>query len=251
MDNTQEVILGEGIELEEIISLIQISEKLEVINISFQILANICVILGAIFAVYQYIKQKKLVRISNAIDLAKYFATDIIDRACLVYAVFCDNEEIMDIIAKHSKKIEQAQYFNKEEYESIFTEEERKKYDQFIRENIHISKDKAVPLSDIMQDTINELEHCCISFNTGLAEEKAVYQSMHQVIFNLFPCVYPWIGSINKNNVDLFYTNLCELYVRWSKIRKKSLKREEKIKRKLEKMEKNRSKIGTVRSPKI
>lgn len=216
-----------------------------------QIISSVFVITGAVFAVIQYKKQRKLTRISNAIDLAKYFATDIIDRACLVYAVFRDDKEIMAIIDKHLEEIQDAKYINSNEYEQIFSQEEREKYDKFLDKKIKISEDKVIELSDILQDTINELEHCSISFNTGLAEEKAVYQSMHQVILNLFPCAYPWIGSINQNGVDLYYTNLSELYARWTQIRKKALKKEAKASKKLEKYRKNYNNSGKIKSPKV
>lgn len=223
------VILSEEISVEQLVNLMEKVQTLELSNVVMQIVANVFVVIGAIFAVYQYIKQKKLTRVSNAIDLAKYFATNIVDRACLVYSVFCDNKEILSIILEHSQEIRCARDFNKKEYEKIFTEEERKKYSEFIKKRIKISGDRTIAISDIMQDAINELEHCCINFNVGLAEDKAVYQSMHQVIFNLFPCVYPWISSINESSVDLFYTNLCELFVRWNQIREKSLRKKREL----------------------
>ena len=215
------------------------------------IIANAFVIFGAIFAIYQYIKQKKLTKISNAIDLAKYFATDIIDRACLVYSVFRDNPEMMRIIDSHMDQIKNAKYFNAKEYESIFSEKDRNTYKQFLGGEIKLSNGKSIALSQILQDVINELEHCCISFNTGLAEEKAVYQSMHQVILHLFPCAYPWIGSININGVDLYYTNLCELYRRWNKIREKSLKKEAKAAKRLERYQQIWNNSGKLKMPKV
>ena len=224
---------------------------MEDISTVVQIIANLFVIFGAIFAIYQYRKQKKLTRISNAINLAKYFASKIMDRACFVYAMFRENDEIMSIIQRHEGEIKNACYFNTEEYESIFSEEERQKYKEFISSEINISGGRTISISAVLQEAINELEHCCINFNTGIAEEKAVYQSMHQVILNLFPCAYPWIGSLNQNGVDLYYTNLCELYQRWNQIREKALKREAKANRKLKKYQQNCSKIGRVKSPKI
>lgn len=215
------------------------------------IFANIIVMGGGIFAVYQYRKQKKLTRISNAIDIAKYFSTNIVDKACLVYTIFCGCSEIMDIINKHETEIKNAKYFNQNEYNTIFEEKERRLYKVFLMSSVKIDENNQIVVSEILQDVINQLEHCSISFNSGLAEDTAVYQSMHQVIFQLFPCVYPWIGDINKSSVDLYYTNLCELYVRWNKIREKAIYKENKAMKKLENYRKKQENTGRVMTPKI
>lgn len=157
----------------------------------------------------------------------------------------------MCMIKKHENEIRNARCFNTKEYQSIFSKEEQKKYQDFILQRIPIEEKKEISLSDMLQDVINELEHCSISFNSGLADDRAVYQSMHQVIFKLFPCVYPWIGFINNNGVDLYYTNLCELYVRWNQIRKKALRKELKANRKLARVEQNYRNSGKVKTPKI
>lgn len=224
---------------------------IERINLVVQIVANIFVVLGALFAIFQYRKQKKLTKIKNAIELAKYFANKIIDRASLVYSIFRDDKEIMEIIDRHIEEIQNAEYFNINEYMQIFNQEERDKYSEFLNTPIRISDNKFICLCDVLQDVINELEHCSINFNTGIADDKAVYQSMHQVILNLFPCAYPWIGSINESGVDLYYTNLCELYTRWNEIRKKSLRKEEKARKRLEKCKNNYSSCGKVKKPKV
>ncbi len=215
------------------------------------IVADLAVILGGIFALYQYCKQKKLNRISDAIDIAKYFATDLVDVSGYICALFHGDNCIHGIIEKHLEDIKNAKYFTKQKYFNMFTEEERKKYDDFLKTKISRGGDKYVYLGRMIQDVANELEHCSIRFNSGLADDKAVYQSMHQVIFELFPYMYPFISRINENTTDQYYTNLCELYLRWNKIREKSIRKETREQRKLQRYTERHSRKGAVRTPKI
>ncbi|MBD5509966.1 MAG: DUF4760 domain-containing protein [Lachnospiraceae bacterium] len=216
-----------------------------------KITADLAVILGGLFALYQYCKQKKLNRIRDAIDIAKYFATDIVDMAGFICAMFHGDSCIHGIIEKHLEDIKNAKYFTRQKYFDMFTDEERKMYDDFLKTKIDIGGGKHVHLGRMIQDVTNELEHCSIRFNSGLADDKAVYQSMHQVIFELFPCIYPYISRINENTTDQYYTNLCELYLRWNKIREKSIKKETKEQRKLQRYTERHSRKGAVRTPKI
>lgn len=215
------------------------------------IAADLAVILGGIFALYQYCKQKKLNRISDAIDIAKYFATDLVDMSGFICALFHGNSCIHDIIEKHLEDIKNAKYFTRQKYFDMFTEDERKMYDDFLKMQIHIGGERHVHLGKMIQDIANELEHCSIRFNSGLADDKAVYQSMHQVIFELFPYMYPYICRINENAADQYYTNLCELYIRWNGIREESIRKESKEQRKLQRYTERHSRKGAIKTPKI
>lgn len=224
---------------------------METVNYIFQIAANIFVIFGAIFAIYQYSKQKKLTKIDNAIAISKYFATNMLHKVELVYSVFVSEPKIMGIIKKHEPEIQAATDFTKEEYERIFSETERDTYNDFIEGAISLPNGKKIPIEQLMGDVMNEFEHCCTSFNTGLAEDTAVYQSLHQIILSIFPCFYPHICSINEDPIDQYFTNLSELYIRWNSIKEKALKKQAKSNAKIQKMKNKSKNSGQVKRPKV
>jgi len=224
---------------------------MEDVSYVVQIITNIFLIVGTFFAVFQYKKQKKLAKIDNAIGLSKYFATKMINKIEFLYSVFLSKPDIMDIIKKHTEEIENASDFTKVECDSIFTEDEKQKYSDFIKTVIPLGNAKKITVERLMNDVMNEFEHCSMSFNTGIAEDTAVYQSMHQVIFNIFPCFYPYICSINGEPIDKYYTHLCELYARWNRIKQKAIKKQTKANKKVEKCKRKNKNVGQIKRPKV
>ena len=224
---------------------------MENVNLILAILSNLAIVSSAAFAVIQYLKQRRLTRVSNAIEIAKHFANEMVDLCGLVVAVMYGDSEIKNIIEKHKGEIENVTLFNKIECKRIFSDREMEKYNAFIDRAIIIGEKGNVKLGNVMQDVLNQLEHCGISFNSGIADEMAVYQSLHQTIFLLMPCTYPWIASINDSVIDKYYTNLCSLYVRWNRIKKKAIKKSEKAKRRAEKYNSQYNKIGQIKPTKV
>ncbi len=69
-------------------------------------------------------------------------------------------------------------------------------------------------LNDI-SDLLNSLE--CFSMNCmyGVADEKLLYQSLHQTFLSTVWSLYPFISGVNKSNEDKYYTNLISLFELW------------------------------------
>ena len=74
---------------------------MENVNLILAILSNLAIVSSAAFAVIQYLKQRRLTRVSNAIEIAKHFANEMVDLCGLVVAVMYGDSEIKNIIEKH------------------------------------------------------------------------------------------------------------------------------------------------------
>jgi len=71
--------------------------------------------------------------------------------------------------------------------------------------------------TDITLRTLNKCEYFAMSFNVNLADDKVVYQSLHQVLLRVIRLLYPMICDFNKNTIaDHYYDNVIQLYNRWS-----------------------------------
>lgn len=70
--------------------------------------------------------------------------------------------------------------------------------------------------NDIMNETLNTLEYFCMYLNTKIADEDTIYQSLHQSFLSVIKVVYFRIASRNITGKDKYYTNIIELYNRWS-----------------------------------
>jgi len=63
---------------------------------------------------------------------------------------------------------------------------------------------------------LNQLEYFCMNFNSGIANEKIIYQSLHQTFLSTIKLLYFKISIINITGKDKYYTNIISLYNEWS-----------------------------------
>lgn len=70
-------------------------------------------------------------------------------------------------------------------------------------------------MSRLVTDSLNKLECFCMLFNYKIADEKVIYQSVHQVFLNTIKSLYINIARINKTPSDKYYTNIIELFNKW------------------------------------
>lgn len=73
----------------------------------------------------------------------------------------------------------------------------------------------------------NKLEYFGICFNSGIADEDTVYQSLHNVFFQCVYMLYPFIFANNTSESDRLFSNVSRLYIKW-KERYENLVNEEK-----------------------
>lgn len=68
----------------------------------------------------------------------------------------------------------------------------------------------------IVTETLNNLECFSMYFNYGIADEKTVYQSLHQTFRSTIKLLYLKISQTNKDGKDKYYTNTIELFNKWN-----------------------------------
>lgn len=61
----------------------------------------------------------------------------------------------------------------------------------------------------------NKLEYFGIYFNSGIADEDTVYQSLHKVFFQCVHMLYPFIFANNTSESDRLFENMSSLYISW------------------------------------
>lgn len=63
---------------------------------------------------------------------------------------------------------------------------------------------------------LNKLEYIAMNFVSDIADDKIVYNSLHQLFFSYVELNYFYIANLNSNGKkDKFYMNIIELYKKW------------------------------------
>ncbi|WP_283699295.1 DUF4760 domain-containing protein [Clostridium perfringens] len=70
--------------------------------------------------------------------------------------------------------------------------------------------------TNVLTKILNQLEYFSMYFNTGVADESVVYQSLHQSFMYTVKVLYFDISIRNKAGKDKYYTNIIQLYNSWS-----------------------------------
>lgn len=79
--------------------------------------------------------------------------------------------------------------------------------------------------ASIVSDTLNDLEYFAMNFISGVADDSVVFQSLHQTYITLVQLLYYNIAIQNEHEKDKYYTNVIELYKRWSAADKENEKK--------------------------
>ena len=195
--------------------------------------------------------------IIKAVDLAKYFATEIIPLSAAIQTVYQRRDAINNMTKKLKKKRSDGDIdFTYDEMVELFTEKEltdiaaavdprgmtcgeycssemyfRKNLtEEHLRELIEQAGTKIKDLKDVhlrgtctygfttTKDTLlNSLEYFALCFNTDIADKKTVYQSLHQMFLGAGAMMYYDIAQQNKDPKDYFYTNIRKLFNEWNR----------------------------------
>lgn len=91
-------------------------------------------------------------------------------------------------------------------------------------------------------DLLNNIEWFAMNFISGVADEKTVYQSLHQTYLGLISQLYFFIARNNKDEHSKYYTNTIELFKIWRDRESKVKSKEEKMNSRENKKKKSLSK---------
>lgn len=233
-------------------------------------LTMLSAIASAFFALKAYLLQKKRAKKDSACDLAKYYSNSVLKRSVLITNVF-KHSKVHDFF-RNAFPIDKISDFDKEELSSFLsqkdlTEEDVKQkvrgidpelilnvrmyashqptersllFRDFTYKDSQTNEVKIInePFlrEDFMQeitDLLNELEWFSMCCNYGIADEKLLYQSLHQTFISNVWMLYFFISVNNANNADKYYTNIIKLFRKWNKrvtkIKTKTLKKKQKL----------------------
>ena len=216
-----------------------------------EILGGVFIIAGLVVSVLQYTascvensilrdQEKKI----KAAEMADKFQAEIIPLSNVLARAYKESgmgKLLLDQIEKSELML-----FNKDEVENVLKEaktDERKVFVGLCMGDLlqngtitsasakNVSKEQQLNAEKNINKCINELsnklEYFAICFNSGIADEDTVYQSLHSVYFLCVHMLYIFIFAHNTTESDRLYSNVSALYIRW-KTRHDELVRKEK-----------------------
>lgn len=200
-------------ELVKAINLITKKDFWDYINMTLQIIANVTILVTATYGYKQFKIYKDEVRINQckagaekAVQIAQLFADKLLDQIYDVIKICKENglEKIMD-----SVKSKNLVNFNVPEFHQIFEDSEAKKITEIVSS---ISDEEETKI----MFALNQMEFVSMMLNTKIADEKTIYQSLHQVCLRFIVDAYPFITLSNTSNNDKVYTNVIKLFNIWN-----------------------------------
>lgn len=203
------------------------------------------------YAFQAYRHQKERSKKEAACDLAKYYASNVIDKYADITGVF-DSAGITELV-RNTFQLRDIQDFDKaelvrflsnakmsiEDFDKKLTsidpatilnakvsracsEEER---GRAFRSYTKVGEDGKIQIingaflrTDFEQEIsglLNELEWFAMNCKYGLADEEVLYQSLHQTYISTVWLLYFFISQENENNEDKLYTNVSWLFLKW------------------------------------
>ena len=228
---------------------------LEILYYVSQIFCGGFVVVGAVIAVIQYVfnsneakaenNKQRTIEAARLADEFRKTALPLINELCIAFSETKLLSEIIEYLDK-----QQLEQFNKEELDKLFPQEKWMEYRIEIAKNYLLRKDtefKALDeqynatkdsfqkrtlaqklnealyeghkkVSEMSNELANTLEYMCICFNTNIADDETVYQSLHKVFFLAVQIIYIFTFSVNQNEHDRLFYNIMILYKRWKKI---------------------------------
>lgn len=178
----------------------------------------------SVLVVYlDYRNRKNKEKAEKSIEIAKNFALNIVDPVSILYSFF-EQFGIDKIINKiNFIKLED---FDSEELNSLYQKDDLASYKELMKEN-----DPENNIKHIICDTLNNLEYMCMYISTNVADERCIYNSLHQQFLKVISLLYFEISFANTDNKDKYYTNIIHVYNLWKNKYIKITKKENKFKR--------------------
>lgn len=214
-------------------------------------------IIGAVWSIYQFSKNKVLKQQEKASEIAQDFATNLIEKLGIISDVLLANQEFKIMVSKvkSSKKLHQFTTIEMSEilkddhcyekcYQIIHSKRTQKRYNTLLNKRYNEFEknrfESYFPL--LLENTLNRLEASCINISSQAAGSQFIYDSLHQSFLNTVEVLSIKISSINHNNIDKYFINVIQVYNMWNEQRTKDIKKFNKTKQKVSKLENKVSK---------
>lgn len=203
---------------------------------ALSVIVAIVSFLSAILVYIDYKNRRKKDKAEKSIEIAKDFALNIVDPLTIIHSFF-KQFNINPIIYKVNFMM--LEDFDIEELKELYSDEDIKNYNEIIKQNTTDDFD----IKEVIRDTLNTLEYHCMYIATKVADDKYIYNSLHQQFLKSIALLYFEISLINIDNKDKYYTNIIHVYNLWKNKYIKSIQREDKIMKKQAKLNNKQKKL--------
>lgn len=171
------------------------------------------------------------------------------------------HQEMLDFLKRSDKQlfplIKKASSISEEsilKYKLRYTKStaERVQYIQECFQQVSHKEDEPKILLDALHGVenrlLNDLEWFSMQCRYGVADEKLLYQSLHQTFLAEVQLLYLRISIINTESEDKYYTNIIWLFTKWRKrlikYREKNQRARERANREIEKVKAKAKRAG-------
>lgn len=199
----------------------------ERMNFILAVIVAIITFLSVLLIYIDYRHRKNKENAEKSISIAEDFANNIIDDMSTICAFFKVTE-----IDKLIEKVNFMYYvdFDCEELNELYSNDDIERYAMLLQKFDIDHKNRNLIIS-----ILNKLEYMCMYISTEVADEKYIYNSLHQQFLKLISILYFEISSTNVDNKDKYYTNIINVYNLWKNKYIKAIKKEDKFKKKQKK----------------
>lgn len=194
-------------------------------NFILSIIVAVITFISVLLIYLDYRNRKNKERAEKSIEIAKQFANHTLINLSLIYGEFRDLR--LDRIINSVKYIN-FEDFDFEELNTLFPKESIEKYKTIIQNYPEEEK-----LLTRITMTLNELEYMCMNISTKVADEKYIYNSLHQQFLKSISLLYISISLSNTDEKDKYYTNIIQVFNIWKDKYVKACEKEKKFKKRL------------------
>lgn len=201
------------------------------------VFALIVAFVSACVVYLDYRHKKSKEHAEKSILIAKQFSDDIIERISIIVELFKKND-IEPIIQKI--KFTKLNNFNCDELNELYSSEDIRNYKEKLSSLSIKTNNNEINARKYITQTLNTLEYVSMYISTNVADEKYIYNSLHDLFFTITHLLYICIATTNEDCKNLYYSNLIFVFNLWKdRYIKSSIKEKkalEKIKYKMRKI---------------
>lgn len=212
---------------------------------------------AALWAMYQYDKDKKMKRQEKSRKISNDFSNEFVEKLGIISYILSNSKKYTEFLKKvdfsllNNFTIEEIQRmpelkdFNKEILkDKDLIKELNNNYKNYLEKNFTPEKISTYPLNfyTLAFDTFNSLEDDCMDLTNEAADNAYIYPSLHQLLLDTIEISCFLIAFNNDETiigrVDKYYINLIEIYKQWRDIRNKDIIKQKKLDEKIIKIKK-------------
>lgn len=214
------------------------------------------IIIGAIWAMYQYDKNKRLKQQEKGSLIAMKFSEKLIDEISIVNGVLSKikfiEKYVLSINPEHISKFDTNELLSviskkqiiKDYLNIINSEDVQNKYEKYLDKCFSEPEKKKFPpkFYHLITNLLNELEYICMDISSNTAGSQYIYPSLHQIFLDTVHILYINIAIQNNNYPDKYYINIIQVYNDWNYMRNKEQDEYNNVKNKIQKINKSTNK---------